>query len=77
MILYNSPDWIGCLLGPMFQDKETINFFFNSIKSTIDYRKKNNVRRNDFIDLITDIKEQPHALGENGKNVNSLFNVCK
>ncbi|XP_014218866.1 cytochrome P450 6A1-like [Copidosoma floridanum] len=41
-----------------------IDFFIDSINNTVDYRKKNNVRRNDFVDLLVDLRDQPDKLND-------------
>lgn len=33
-------------------------FFLNAIKETMDYREQNNVRRNDFMDLLIQLKNK-------------------
>jgi cytochrome P450 family 6 len=38
------------------RDEEANNFFLDLIKQTVEHREKNNVRRNDFMDLLIDIK---------------------
>lgn len=35
-------------------------FFMNVVKDTVSYREKNNVQRNDFLQLLLDIKNQNH-----------------
>ncbi|XP_058793083.1 cytochrome P450 6B1-like [Phymastichus coffea] len=34
------------------------DFFINSIKETMNYRKKNKIRRKDFVDILVDLQEQ-------------------
>ncbi|XP_045523359.1 probable cytochrome P450 6a17 [Pieris brassicae] len=34
------------------------NFFYNLVKDTVDYRKKNGYRRNDFLQTLIDIKDR-------------------
>ncbi|XP_058793297.1 probable cytochrome P450 6a13 isoform X2 [Phymastichus coffea] len=46
------------LIRPLVYNK-AVDFFVDSLKETMEYRKKNNVRRNDFVDLLMDLKEQP------------------
>ncbi|OXU29726.1 hypothetical protein TSAR_016158, partial [Trichomalopsis sarcophagae] len=56
--------WLFNLLGPFFYDHEINGFFINLMKQTMEYRKKNNVRRNDFVDLLMDIKDDPSKVGD-------------
>ncbi|GLV36673.1 Cytochrome P450 6a20 [Carabus blaptoides fortunei] len=35
-------------------------FFMNVVKSTVSYREKNNIQRNDFLQLLLNIKNQEH-----------------
>lgn len=47
------------LLNIRLISKETTDFFMGSMTEAIEYRKKNGVIRNDLIDLITELKENP------------------
>lgn len=44
-------------------------FVTNIVKDTIDYRQKNNVKRNDFLDLMMNIRQHKHDNEENGHSV--------
>lgn len=55
-------DIIGGFLQP-----SAYQFFEKSIKQNIDYRKENNIRKNDFIDLLTDLKNSPNKIQDIGK----------
>ncbi|XP_022908695.2 probable cytochrome P450 6a13 [Onthophagus taurus] len=37
-------------------DKEVSNFFMNAVASTITYREENNIQRNDFLQLLIELK---------------------
>ncbi|XP_034947084.1 probable cytochrome P450 6a14 [Chelonus insularis] len=50
-ILYN-------LVGRLFIDHVLEKFFINLTKETIEYRKENNIKRHDFIDLLTNMKDK-------------------
>ncbi|KAI2473921.1 probable cytochrome P450 6a13 isoform X3 [Diabrotica virgifera virgifera] len=51
-------------LGIQGVKKEQRQFFVNIIGSTVDYRRKNNVRREDFLQLMINLLDQP----EDGPN---------
>lgn len=36
--------------------KDVSKFFLNVVKETVEYREKNNVKRNDFMDLLIQLK---------------------
>ncbi|XP_076374798.1 putative cytochrome P450 6a14 [Megalopta genalis] len=40
------------------------DFFMDSVLNMIEYRKKNNIVRNDFINTLMDIREHPEKLGD-------------
>ncbi|XP_043471294.1 probable cytochrome P450 6a14 [Leptopilina heterotoma] len=56
--------WLYGILGPIVAETEMNNFFVNLIKDTMEYRKKNNVVRHDFVDLLRHVKENPDRLGD-------------
>lgn len=41
--------------------KEREEFFFKIVGDTVAYREKNNIKRNDFLDLLIDIKNKGHV----------------
>ncbi|XP_073813623.1 cytochrome P450 6a8-like isoform X2 [Musca autumnalis] len=43
---------------------EVIAFYTKIVKDTVEYREKNNVKRNDFLDLMIELKNRPHQEGE-------------
>lgn len=45
-------------LGISFQSPHVTNYFQNIIQNTLNYRKENNIRRNDFIQMMTQLKEK-------------------
>lgn len=49
--------------------EELRSFVTNIVKDTIDYRQKNNVKRNDFLDLMINIRQNKHDTEENGHSV--------
>jgi len=52
--------------GHFFDDHDVTNFMTNITRDTIEYRKKNNVSRNDFVDMLIYLKDHPEKLGTNG-----------
>lgn len=44
--------------------KELTDFFINIFKETVDYREKNNVQRNDFIDLLIELKNSGETIDD-------------
>lgn len=38
--------------------KETTEFFIKAVKDTFEYREKNNVQRNDFMQLLIELKNK-------------------
>lgn len=54
--------------------KEIIDFFFSLVQQTMDYREKNNVQRNDFMQLMINLKKNDDKLNENEKllDINSI-----
>nr|AAL15173.1 cytochrome P450 monooxygenase CYP6X1v1 [Lygus lineolaris] len=50
--------------------KETEKMFMSGIGQTIEYREKNNVRRNDFLDLLIELKNQGHLYVDRQKDSN-------
>lgn len=43
-------------LGLRFNDKDVSDFFLSSIRDTVEYREKNDIKRNDFLSLLLQIK---------------------
>lgn len=50
-------------LGLEGMEKDSIEFFMKVVRNNIDYREKNNYRRNDFFQLLMDIKQQSEEKG--------------
>lgn len=44
-------------------------FFIGMISQTMDYRKRNNVKRNDFVDCLMEIRDNPHKLADIGTQI--------
>ncbi|XP_058794276.1 cytochrome P450 6A1-like isoform X2 [Phymastichus coffea] len=62
MKLREGAPWLYKLLGPLMYDYEINDFFIGLFKDTVEYRKKNNVKKNDFVDLLMEIKENPNKV---------------
>ncbi|EZA59932.1 Cytochrome P450 6a2 [Ooceraea biroi] len=63
--------WFYKRIGHIFDDHDITEFMTNITRDTIEYRKKNNVRRHDFVDTLIELKDHPEKLGIN--NVNDTF----
>lgn len=63
---HGSPD-TARKLGLKVNNNETSDFFMSSIKQTVEYRKKNNIQRNDSIDLLMQIDDHEKLNGDVGK----------
>ncbi|XP_019700692.1 cytochrome P450 6B5-like [Harpegnathos saltator] len=50
-------------IGIILDDHDVTNIMTNMIRNTIDYRKKNNFHRHDFIDALITLKNHPEKLG--------------
>ncbi|XP_014271425.1 probable cytochrome P450 6a13 [Halyomorpha halys] len=46
--------------------KETEKFFFNLVKNTVDFRERNNIQRNDFLQILMELRKQDQL--NNGKD---------
>lgn len=57
--------WLFKNIGFLFDDRDVTNFMTNITRDTIDYRKKNKIRRHDFVDVLVDLKDNPEKLGTN------------
>ena len=56
------------MLGP-YKYNHAMKFFVESMKQTMEYRRKSKIRRNDFVDLLMDLQSQPEKIGNIGKFV--------
>lgn len=54
-------------------EKNASDFFMNAVKHTVDYREKNNIKRNDFLQLLIQLKNQGQLdEDENGMTEKSM-----
>nr|XP_024216480.1 probable cytochrome P450 6d5 isoform X1 [Halyomorpha halys] len=49
---------VAKFFGFSFQRRSVTNYFCNIIRNAIDYRKKNDIQRNDFIQMMMQLKEK-------------------
>ncbi|XP_011638498.1 probable cytochrome P450 6a14 [Pogonomyrmex barbatus] len=56
-IKQNSP-WLYDILGHILPQTEITKFFIRLVMDNIKYRDKNNIVRNDFIDILRELREQ-------------------
>ncbi|KYQ47425.1 Cytochrome P450 6A1 [Trachymyrmex zeteki] len=61
------------MLGYILPQTETTKFFTRIIMETMDYRETNNVTRNDFIDILRELKKHPDKLGDDFDFTDSLM----
>lgn len=52
-------------LGLKAHHADVTEFFMNAVKETVTYREQNHVKRNDFMDLLINLKNNPGS-GEHG-----------
>lgn len=60
--------WLYKLLGSFMYDYRLNDFFINSMKETMEYRKNCNVKRNDFVDLLLEIRDNPDKINHIGES---------
>lgn len=58
--------------GFMITDQDVSDFFLSSIKETVEYREKNNIKRNDFFSLLLQIKNQGKINDDAGESLGKL-----
>ncbi|KAF7401786.1 hypothetical protein HZH68_007606 [Vespula germanica] len=56
--LVRKTPWLYNIIGRLFVDKDIEKFFIKITMDMIHYRKRNNIRRHDFIDILIDLKDQ-------------------
>ncbi|XP_065366572.1 cytochrome P450 6a9-like [Calliphora vicina] len=52
--------------------EDIINFFLRIVRESVEYREKNNVRRNDFMDMLIDLKNKKLVKAEHGEDLTNL-----
>ncbi|XP_063220931.1 probable cytochrome P450 6a14 isoform X2 [Bacillus rossius redtenbacheri] len=63
------PSWMQFLLV-VFKDRETESFFMDLVRDTVKYREENHVVRNDFLQLLIQLKNRKQVA--NGQSMNSV-----
>jgi cytochrome P450 family 6 len=58
-------------LGLTINTQKTIDFFMDVIKNSVKYREENNVKRNDFLQLLIQLKNSEAGLSINEMAANS------
>uniref|UniRef100_A0A1I8P471 Cytochrome P450 n=1 Tax=Stomoxys calcitrans TaxID=35570 RepID=A0A1I8P471_STOCA len=66
--MFTNPKLAQKLRMKNFRD-EVAEFFLKAVKETVEYRQKNNIRRNDFMDMMIEMKEQRDKLVAQGHKV--------
>ncbi|RZC37404.1 p450 domain containing protein, partial [Asbolus verrucosus] len=59
--------WLGHMLGVTTTPKDVADFFIKVVHDTVSYREKNNYTRNDFMQLLIDLKNKRLVDEDNGK----------
>ncbi|NP_001352670.1 cytochrome P450 6a13-like precursor [Lucilia cuprina] len=66
--MFTNPALARKLRMKTFRD-DVSDFFMKVVKETVDYRQKNQVKRNDFLDMLIEMKKQRDYLLESGQTV--------
>ncbi|KAF6209823.1 hypothetical protein GE061_015574 [Apolygus lucorum] len=71
LLLLDLPTWLTKRITLSFFNTDTVNYLAKAYKDTAKYRKDNNLRRNDFLQLLLDAQkgllESDPAAGDEGK----------
>lgn len=63
---------LAARLGFKLFTEDVIQFFLRIVKETVEYREKNQVRRNDFMDMLIDLKNKKLIKSEHGDDLTNL-----
>ncbi|XP_061396405.1 probable cytochrome P450 6a13 [Musca vetustissima] len=66
--MFTNPKLARKLRMKTFSD-DVADFFMKAVKETVEYRLKNNIKRNDFMDMLIEMKQQRDNLIAEGKQV--------
>lgn len=61
--------------GVRFLPKEMNDFFVNFVKEAIEFRKHNNVNRNDFLNSMIELMEQQNAETSGNNDEGNLYRL--
>lgn len=61
------------LLQPLIKSENT-TFLMNTMQEIFEYRTKMNIKRNDFVDLLVELRNHPEKLSEIGKHTRQKKN---
>ncbi|KAK9501326.1 hypothetical protein O3M35_012062 [Rhynocoris fuscipes] len=71
-ILYEVPEWITTRLPLSFVNDESAQFFAKTIIQTRNHRLKNNIRRNDLLQLLLDAQAAPvEVIGDTHEKISN------
>lgn len=71
-VMFGLPAWITSRLPISLFNRESMLFFANTLKETRNYRIKNNVRRNDLLQLLLDAEVAPvEVIDETDEELNN------
>lgn len=56
--------WFYDILGYIVPDSEITSFFIRLVLDTMNYRNKNNIVKNDFIDMLRELKNNSHDISK-------------
>uniref|UniRef100_T1H9T4 Uncharacterized protein n=1 Tax=Rhodnius prolixus TaxID=13249 RepID=T1H9T4_RHOPR len=69
-IMFEMPGWITSRLPLSLFNRESLIFFAENLKTTRNFRTKNNIRRNDLLQLLLDAQAAPvEIIGENDEDI--------
>lgn len=74
-VSFSMPELIN-FLGLSIFEQDLTDFFYNTVDETIKYREENNIVRNDFMQLLIQLKKDGYvADDDSGRYLNSAFGL--
>ncbi|CRL05219.1 CLUMA_CG018250, isoform A [Clunio marinus] len=73
MIFMNNFPSVAKYLKLRISSKKTTDFFMGVIQNTMNYRKENNIQRNDFLQLMIEMKNNGNEISDNEIAANSFL----